>query len=67
MPSLYAILALLAVVLIAFVFTAHGQLTSAVTIAAFGAAGFATVAPLQKRVMDKAVGAPADQPVLTTV
>jgi DHA1 family inner membrane transport protein len=30
-----------------------------VTIALFGAAGFATVAPLQKRVMDKAAGAPA--------
>lgn len=59
MPSLYGILALLAVVLVAFVFTAHGHVTSAVTIAVFGAAGFATVAPLQKRVMDKAAGAPA--------
>ncbi len=59
MPSLYVILTLLAVVLAAFVFTAHGQVTSAVTIAVFGAAGFATVAPLQKRVMDKATGAPA--------
>ncbi|MGW1341910.1 MFS transporter [Kribbella sp. NPDC002412] len=59
MPSLYGILALLAAVLVAFVFTAQGQVTSAVTIAVFGAAGFATVAPLQKRVMDKAAGAPA--------
>jgi DHA1 family inner membrane transport protein len=59
MPSLYVILALLAVVLVAFVFTAHGQVPAAVTIALFGAAGFATVAPLQKRVMDKAAGAPA--------
>ncbi|MFI6673381.1 MFS transporter [Kribbella sp. NPDC050470] len=59
MPSLYGILALLAAVLVAFVFTAHGHVTSAVTIAVFGAAGFATVAPLQKRVMDKAAGAPA--------
>jgi DHA1 family inner membrane transport protein len=59
MPSLYVILALLAVVLAAFVVTAQGQVTSAVTIAVFGAAGFATVAPLQKRVMDKAKGAPA--------
>jgi DHA1 family inner membrane transport protein len=59
MPSLYVILALLAAVLVAFVFTAHGQLLSAVTIAVFGAAGFATAAPLQKRVMDKAKGAPA--------
>jgi DHA1 family inner membrane transport protein len=59
MPSLYLILALLAAVLVAFVFTAHAKLPSAVTIALFGAAGFATVAPLQKRVMDKAKGAPA--------
>ncbi|TCO49073.1 DHA1 family inner membrane transport protein [Kribbella antiqua] len=59
MPSLYVILAVLAAVLVAFVFTSHGQLSSAVTIALFGAAGFATVAPLQKRVMDKAQGAPA--------
>ncbi len=59
MPSLYAILALLAIVLAAFVFTAHGRVSAAVTIALFGAAGFATVAPLQKRVMDKAAGAPA--------
>ncbi len=59
MPSLYVILALLAAVLVVFVFTAHAQLLSAITIALFGAAGFATVAPLQKRVMDKAAGAPA--------
>jgi DHA1 family inner membrane transport protein len=59
MPSLYVILALLAAVLVVFVFTAHAQIPSAITIALFGAAGFATVAPLQKRVMDKATGAPA--------
>jgi DHA1 family inner membrane transport protein len=59
MPSLYVILALLAAVLVVFVFTAHAKLPSAITIALFGAAGFATVAPLQKRVMDKAAGAPA--------
>jgi DHA1 family inner membrane transport protein len=59
MPSLYVILALLSAVLVMFVFTAHAQLPSAITIALFGAAGFATVAPLQKRVMDKAAGAPA--------
>jgi DHA1 family inner membrane transport protein len=59
MPSLYVILALLAAVLVVFVFTAHAQVAAAVTIALFGAAGFATVAPLQKRVMDKATGAPA--------
>jgi len=59
MPSLYLILALLAAVLVVFVFTAHAKVPSAITIAIFGAAGFATVAPLQKRVMDKAAGAPA--------
>jgi DHA1 family inner membrane transport protein len=59
MPSLYVILALLAVVLVVFVFTAHEQLPAAITIALFGAAGFATVAPLQTRVMEKAKGAPA--------
>ncbi|TDD45611.1 MFS transporter [Kribbella antibiotica] len=59
MPSLYVILALLAAVLVVFVFTAHAKVPAAITIAIFGAAGFATVAPLQKRVMDKAAGAPA--------
>lgn len=59
MPSLYLILTLLAAVLVVFVFTAHAKIPAAVTIALFGAAGFATVAPLQKRVMDKAPGAPA--------
>ncbi|WP_116109317.1 MFS transporter [Amycolatopsis ruanii] len=59
MPSLYVILAALAVVLVAFVFTAHAQLPAAVTIALFGAAGFATVPPLQARVMAKAGDAPA--------
>lgn len=59
MPSLYAFLAALAVVLLVFVGTAHAQLPAAITILLFGAAGFATVAPLQARVMDKAEGAPA--------
>jgi DHA1 family inner membrane transport protein len=59
MPSLYVILATLSAVLVVFVFTAHAQLPAAITIAVFGAAGFATVAPLQARVMSKAAGAPA--------
>jgi DHA1 family inner membrane transport protein len=59
MPSLYVILALLSGVLLVFVVTAHAQLPAAITIAMFGVAGFATVAPLQKRMMDKAPGAPA--------
>ncbi|WP_410642276.1 MFS transporter [Amycolatopsis sp. lyj-346] len=59
MPSLYVILAALALVLVAFVFTAHAKVPAAITIVLFGAAGFATVPPLQARVMAKAEGAPA--------
>ncbi|WP_255410246.1 MFS transporter [Amycolatopsis sp. CA-128772] len=59
MPSLYVILTALALVLVAFVFTAHAKVPAAITIALFGAAGFATVPPLQARVMAKAEGAPA--------
>ncbi|MGW0517425.1 MFS transporter [Crossiella sp. NPDC003009] len=59
MPSLYLILAVLAAVLFTFTFTAHSQLGSVLTIALFGIAGFATVAPLQMRVLTKAAGAPA--------
>ncbi|GAA0243987.1 MFS transporter [Saccharothrix mutabilis subsp. mutabilis] len=59
MPSLYAILAVLAVVLAVFVFTAQSQVLGAVTIGLLGVAGFATVAPLQSRVLQQAEGAPA--------
>ncbi|ONI75305.1 MFS transporter [Actinosynnema sp. ALI-1.44] len=59
MPSLYAFLAALAVVLVIFTFTAHSQVLAAITIVAFGAAGFATIAPLQIRALAKAEGAPA--------
>ncbi|CAL9588078.1 Inner membrane transport protein YdhP [Actinosynnema sp. ALI-1.44] len=59
MPSLYAILAVLAVVLAVFVFTARSQVLGAVTIGLLGVAGFATVAPLQSRVLQQAEGAPA--------
>ncbi|MFJ1765133.1 MFS transporter [Amycolatopsis sp. NPDC088138] len=59
MPSLYVILAALALVLVVFVFTAHAKVPAAITIVLFGAAGFATVPPLQARVMAKAEGAPA--------
>jgi len=59
MPSLYVILAVLAAVLLLFVWTAHSRPLSVLTILLFGAAGFATVPALQMRVMDKAVGAPA--------
>ncbi|MFI6095607.1 MFS transporter [Lentzea sp. NPDC051213] len=59
MKSVMVILVALAAVLAAFVFTAHSQWAAAITIVLFGAAGFATVAPLQMRVMQTAEGAPA--------
>ncbi len=59
MPSLYAFLGALAVVLAVFAFTARWQVPAAVTIAVFGVFGFATVAPLQARVLEQASGAPA--------
>lgn len=59
MPSLYVVLGSLALVLVVFVATAHAELPAAVTIAVFGAVGFATVPLLQMRVMQQAEGAPA--------
>jgi DHA1 family inner membrane transport protein len=58
MRSLYGILAALAAVLVLFTVTAHSQLGSIVTIALLGFAGFATVPPLQMRMMEQARGAP---------
>ncbi|MEV0317510.1 MFS transporter [Streptomyces sp. NPDC050658] len=58
MPLLYISLSALAVVLALFTFTAHNKIAAAVTIALIGALGFATVPPLQKRVLDQASGAP---------
>jgi MFS family permease len=58
MPMLYVSLGALAVVLALFTLTAHNKLLAAVTIALIGALGFATVPPLQKRVLDQAHGAP---------
>src|SRR5207237_184221 len=59
MPRLYGIIAALALVLAVFAFTAHSPVLAALNIVALGAAGFATVPPLQTRVMDSAAGAPA--------
>ncbi|MFE9745771.1 MFS transporter [Saccharothrix saharensis] len=59
MPSLYAFLGALAVVLAVFAVTAHWTVPAVVTIAVFGVFGFATVAPLQARVLEQASGAPA--------
>ncbi|MFF0063001.1 MFS transporter [Streptomyces sp. NPDC005279] len=58
MPILYVSLGALAVVLALFTLTAHNKFTAAVTIVLIGALGFATVPPLQKRVLDQAAGAP---------
>ncbi|MFJ9345136.1 MFS transporter [Streptomyces sp. NPDC101237] len=58
MPMLYVSLGALAVVLALFTVTAHNKIAAAVTVALIGALGFATVPPLQKRVLDQAHGAP---------
>lgn len=58
MPLLYVSLGALAVVLSLFTLTAHNKIAAAVTIFLIGALGFATVPPLQKRVLDQAAGAP---------
>ncbi|MFG2429859.1 MFS transporter [Streptomyces sp. NPDC048590] len=58
MPMLYVSLGGLALVLALFTVTAHNKLSAAVTIVLIGGLGFATVPPLQKRVLDQAAGAP---------
>ncbi|MFE6972304.1 MFS transporter [Streptomyces sp. NPDC057682] len=58
MPMLYVSLGGLAVVLALFTLTAHNKIAAAVTLVLIGALGFATVPPLQKRVLDQAAGAP---------
>lgn len=58
MPMLYVSLTGLALVLAAFTFTAHNKLAATLTIVLIGFFGFATVPPLQKRVMDQAASAP---------
>ncbi|MGK5630360.1 MFS transporter [Streptomyces sp. URMC 123] len=58
MPMLYVSLAALALVLALFTLTAHHKAAAAVTVTLIGALGFATVPPLQKRVLDQAAAAP---------
>ncbi|WP_406014078.1 MFS transporter [Streptomyces sp. NBC_00984] len=58
MPLLYVSLGALSVVLSLFTLTAHNKIASAVTIVLIGGLGFATVPPLQKRVLDQAADAP---------
>jgi DHA1 family inner membrane transport protein len=59
MPSLYVVLAALAIVLAAYAGTVHWKVPAAVTVALFGVVGFATVPPLQMLVLTAAEGAPA--------
>lgn len=58
MPSLYVILAALIAISVTFTVAAHNRLAFAVAVVAFGIAAFATVPPMQTRVLDKAAGAP---------
>ncbi|BAJ28709.1 MULTISPECIES: MFS transporter [Kitasatospora] len=58
MPMLFTTLGGLTAVLALFTVTAHNRVTAAATLLLIGALGFATVPPLQKRVLDQAHGAP---------
>ncbi|GAA4681142.1 MFS transporter [Streptomyces chumphonensis] len=57
-PTLYGSLAALALVLLAFHFTAHVRWAALVTVVLIGAVGFLTTTPLQLLVMNKARAAP---------
>lgn len=58
MPTLMISLALLAAVLVLFSYTSHYRIAAVITIGLLGMAAFATVPPLQMRVLEKATGAP---------
>lgn len=58
MPMLYTTLGALTLILATFTLTAHDKVAAAITVFLIGALGFATVPPLQKRVLDQAAGAP---------
>ncbi|MBP0591066.1 MFS transporter [Paraburkholderia sp. LEh10] len=58
MPSLMGILIALAVVMAVFAHTSHSQVAAAITVFVWGIAAFATVPPLQMRVVEKAKAAP---------
>jgi DHA1 family inner membrane transport protein len=58
MAMLYTALGGLALVLLLFTFLASGKAASVVAVFLIGLLGFATVPPLQKRVLDHAHGAP---------
>ncbi|WP_459615905.1 MFS transporter [Bordetella sp. 2513F-2] len=58
MPTLVGSLVLLSAVLVLFSFTVHDRTWAVITVAVLGAAAFATVPPLQMRVLEQAGGAP---------
>ena len=58
MPSLMGILVMLAVVMAIFTKTSHSMWPAAITVFVWGIAAFATVPPLQMRVVAKAAAAP---------
>ncbi|TXS34398.1 MFS transporter [Streptomyces sp. ms191] len=58
MPLLFTTLTALSVVLLVFTATSHHKVLAAITLTLIGALGFATVPPLQKRVLDQASAAP---------
>ncbi|MEV0275121.1 MFS transporter [Streptomyces sp. NPDC050610] len=58
MPTLYVSLSALAVVLALMPLAAHNKVTAAIVIPLIGAFGFATIPPLQKRVLDQTADAP---------
>ena len=58
MPSLMGIIVALAVVMALFARTSHSQVAAALTVFVWGIAAFATVPPLQMRVVEKAAKAP---------
>ncbi|MFF8554563.1 MFS transporter [Streptomyces sp. NPDC015501] len=58
MPMLFTALSALTAALLLFTATAHDKILAAITLSLIGALGFATVPPLQKRVLDQASAAP---------
>ncbi|MFI5610846.1 MFS transporter [Amycolatopsis sp. NPDC051903] len=58
MPTMYTVLVALAVVLAVFAFTAHAAVPAIVTLFLLGGFGFATVPPLQMRMLASAEAAP---------
>jgi len=58
MPTLVGVLAALALILALFAVTSHAVVPAIITIFVWGIAGFATVPPLQMRMVEKAKDAP---------